>query len=102
MKLVINGGEKVEIENSLEELYYSYENKLFEKLEQDEEYLELSERAEESEDNVRKRFNKEIKKMLSDCMDLHQEKGICMMRVGFKYGFSLANSLMMESLNDKK
>ena len=47
----------MEIENSLEELYYSYENKLFEKLEQDEEYLELSERAEESEDNVRKSKN---------------------------------------------
>ncbi|MBQ7410046.1 MAG: hypothetical protein IJW20_01525 [Clostridia bacterium] len=92
----------MEIENSLEELYYNYENKLFEKLERDERYLKLSELAEESEDNVRKRFNKDIKRMLSDCMDLNQEKGINMMRVGFKYGFSLANSLMVESLNDNK
>lgn len=91
----------MEIENSLEELYYKFENDIFERLEQDDKYLELVERAEESEDNIRKRFNKEIKKMLADCMDLNQEKGISMMRVGFKYGFSLANSLMMESLNDK-
>ena len=40
--------------------------------------------------------------MLADCMDLNQEKGISMMRVGFKYGSSLANSLMMESLNENK
>ena len=98
----VNGGEKVEIENSLEELYYKFENDIFERLEQDDKYLELVERAEESEDNIRKRFNKEIKKMLADCMDLNQEKGISMMRVGFKYGFSLANSLMMESLNENK
>ena len=98
----INGGGKVEIENSLEELYYKFENDIFERLEQDDKYLELVERAEESEDNIRKRFNKEIKKMLADCMDLNQEKGISMMRVGFKYGFSLANSLMMESLNENK
>ena len=96
------GVKKVEIENSLEELYYKYENEIFERLEQDEKYLELSERAEKSEDNVRKRFSKEIKKMLADCMDLNQEKGVSMMRVGFKYGFSLANSLMMESLNEHK
>ena len=92
----------MEIENSLEELYYKYENEIFEKLEQDEKYLDLSERAEKSEDNIRKRFSKEIKKMLADCMDLNQEKGVSMMRVGFKYGFSLANSLMMESLNENK
>ena len=92
----------MEIENSLEELYYKFENDIFERLEQDDMYLELVERAEESEDNIRKRFNKEIKKMLADCMDLNQEKGISMMRVGFKYGFSLANSLMMESLNENK
>lgn len=92
----------MEIENSLEELYYKFENDIFERLEQDDKYLELVERAEESEDNIRKRFNKEIKKMLADCMDLNQEKGISMMRVGFKYGFSLANSLMMESLNENK
>ena len=92
----------MEIENSLEELYYKFEDDIFERLEQDDKYLELVELAEESEDNIRKRFNKEIKKMLADCMDLNQEKGISMMRVGFKYGFSLANSLMMESLNENK
>ena len=92
----------MEIENSLEELYYKFENDIFERLEQDDKYLEVVERAEESADNIRKRFNKEIKKMLADCMDLNQEKGISMMRVGFKYGFSLANSLMMESLNENK
>ncbi len=99
---MLMGVKKVEIENSLEELYYKYENEIFERLEQDEKYLELSERAEKSEDNVRKRFSKEIKKMLADCMDLNQEKGVSMMRVGFKYGFSLANSLMRESLDEHK
>ena len=54
------GVKKVERENSLEELYYKYENEIFERLEQDEKYLELSERAEKSEDNVRK-FKNNIK-----------------------------------------
>ena len=45
----------MEIENSLEELYYKFENDIFERLEQDDKYLELVERAEESEDNIRKR-----------------------------------------------
>lgn len=93
----------METENSLEELYYAYEEKIFKELDNDKEYLKNYDYAETDEALVMDLCNDTAKKLLSKCMDEHNDKAVCMMRVAFKYGFSLANKLMVESLkNDLK
>lgn len=84
----------------IDEQYYLNENKIFEKIEQSKQYQLESKKAEEIEQLLKNCSSQDNQELITDCFNAHNDKSITMMRIAFKYGFSLANKLMIDSLRN--
>ena len=87
--------------NEIENLYYLNEDEIFKKINKSAEYNLKSDKAEKIEEVLRNCSCEDNQKQLSNCIDAHNDKTIVMMKETFKYAFSLANKLIIESLKDK-
>lgn len=84
----------------LEKLYYLNENEIFKILKSSDEFVLKSDRAEKIEEVLRNCSCEDNQKQLTDCIDAHNDKTIIMMKETFKYAFSLATKLTIESLKN--
>lgn len=87
--------------NELEKLYYLNEDEIFKRLDKSAEFNLKSDKAEKIEEVLRNCSCADNQKQLSNCIDAHNDKTIVMMKEIFKYAFSLANKLIIESLKDR-
>ena len=62
------------------------------------EFIFKSDKAEKIEEVLKICSCEDNQKQLTDCIDAHNDKTIVMMKETFKYAFSLANKLMIDSL----
>lgn len=86
--------------NEIENLYYLNEEEIFKRIGNSKQYQIDSKKAEEIEQVLRICSCEDNKKQLSDCIDAHTDKTITMMKETFKFAFSLANRLIIESLEN--
>lgn len=82
----------------IDKQYYLNENKIFEKIEQSKQYQLESKKAEEIEELLKNCSSQDNQDLITDCFNAHNDKSITMIRIAFKYGFSLANKLIVDSL----
>lgn len=86
--------------SELEKLYYFNESEIFKILKISDEFILKSDKAEKIEEVLRICSCDDNQKQLTDCIDAHNDKTIVMMKETFKYAFSLANKLMIESIKN--
>ena len=84
----------------IDEQYYLNENKIFEKIGESKQYQLESKKAEEIEELLKNCSSQDNQDLITDCFNAHNDKSIIMMRIAFKYGFSLANKLIVDSLRN--
>lgn len=84
----------------IDEQYYLNENKIFEKIGESKQYRLESKKAEEIEELLKNCSSQDNQDLITDCFNAHNDKSITMMRIAFKYGFSLANKLIFDSLRN--
>lgn len=84
----------------IDEQYYLNENKIFEKIGESKQYQLESKKAEEIEQLLKNCSSQDNQDLIADCFNAHNDKSITMMRIAFKYGFSLANKLIVDSLRN--
>lgn len=86
--------------NEIEKLYYLNEEEIFKRIGNSKQYRIDSKKAEEIEQVLRNCSCEDNQKQLSNCIDSHNEKAVTMMKETFKFAFSLANRLIIESLKN--